>query len=226
MVVAKRTAREGWPASLHSAVRLPLLLLGLAAALGAGADAAWVFTQPVPAADVGVERAVQSVQWGPVFSLFTAVDWLEGLKQVAVAVAGVLAVAIFRRRALLLMIWGALSGALYTVVELATQRPRPDAHLVHVFRHTTGWSFPSGHAVFFTWFIAYLLLIFCRRLPRAVYAAGWVLQALVLAVVALGRIDTGEHWPSDVLAGLLLGAAWALVGLSIRRLSDPVLDGR
>ena len=103
-------------------------------------------------------------------------------------------------------------------------RPRPDAGLVHVLRHTNGHSFPSGHVIFFTWFLAYLLLSLGRRhLPRPLYLAGWVLAAAILVLVALGRVVTGEHWPSDVLAGLLLGGGWALLGLSIRPLSDPVL---
>src|SRR5438477_400595 len=62
-------------------------------------------------------------------------------------------------------------------------------------------------------------------LERAVQAVDWGTLPAVLAVVALSRVYTGEHWPSDVLAGLLLGAAWTLFGLSVRRLSDPVLNG-
>jgi membrane-associated phospholipid phosphatase len=133
-------------------------------------------------------------------------------------------VGVLNRRGLPLMIWGALSGGAYEVIELWARRPRPDAHLVHVVRHTTGWSFPSGHALFFCWFASYLLLILGRRLPRPIFVLGWFAQGAILALVAIGRVDMAEHWPSDVLAGLLLGAAWALFGLSVRRLSDPVLD--
>jgi len=142
-------------------------------------------------------------------------------------VAGLLLVAILNRRGFFLMAWGALSAGAYQLVMTLVHRPRPEASLVHVIRHTTGWSFPSGHVIFFTWFLAYLLLILGRpHLPRPVFIAGWVLQGVVLAVVIVGRVYTGEHWPSDVLAGLLLGAGWALLGLSIRPLSDPVLETR
>jgi len=226
-MILTRTAHDrSLGASWRTTFRLPLLILALLAAAGFGADALLVLNQPLPPADLTVERSIQAVHWGPVLSVFAAVDWFEGLKQVAVAVLGVLAVAIWNRRGLLLMIWGALSGAVYQLIEIAAHRPRPEANLVRVIRHTAGWSFPSGHALFFSWFIAYLLVIFGRRLPRPLYAAGWALQGVVLALVGIGRIDTAEHWPSDVLAGLLLGAAWTLFGLSVRRLSDPVLDGR
>ena len=63
-----------------------------------------------------------------------------------------------------------------------------------------------------------------KAVPRPVFVAGWVFMGAVLAVAAIGRVYTGEHWPSDVLAGLLLGAGWTLLGLSLRPLSDPVLD--
>jgi membrane-associated phospholipid phosphatase len=208
-------------------VQLPLLVLSLVAFAGFALDAVAVLGHPVPAWDVGIERSVQAVGWGSLVGLFAAADWFEGLKEVAAAVAGLLLVAILNRRGFFLMAWGALSAGAYQLVMTLVHRPRPEASLVHVIRHTTGWSFPSGHVIFFTWFLAYLLLILGRpHLPRPVFIAGWVLQGVVLAVVIVGRVYTGEHWPSDVLAGLLLGAGWALLGLSIRPLSDPVLGTR
>jgi undecaprenyl-diphosphatase len=39
-----------------------------------------------------------------------------------------------------------------------------------------------------------------------------VLLVLALAsVVGLARLRLGAHWPSDVLAGFVLGAVWAVV---------------
>ena len=135
--------------------------------------------------------------------------------------------AILNRRGFLLMAWGAFSGGAYQLIQMVAQRPRPEAALVHVIRHTNGWSFPSGHVVFFVWFLTYLLLILVRPfLPRAVLIAGWVIAGVVLLIVVVGRVYTGEHWPSDVIAGLLLGAGWTLLGLAVRPLSDPVLRPR
>jgi membrane-associated phospholipid phosphatase len=207
-------------------VRAPLLAIALLAFAGFALDSFVVLGHQVPGWDVSIERAVQQVGWGPIAAVFAASDWFEGLKQVAAAIAGLLLVAIFNRRGFFLMAWGALSAGAYTLIEIFVHRPRPDAALVHVIRHTSGWSFPSGHLIFFTWFLVYLLLIFGRpHLPRPAFIAGWALLGVVLAAVVLGRIYTGEHWPSDVLAGLLLGAGWTLLGLSIRPLSDPVLNG-
>jgi undecaprenyl-diphosphatase len=56
-----------------------------------------------------------------------------------------------------------------------------------------------------------------------VVAVLWVIAALILLAVCIGRIYMGEHWPSDVLAGLALGLGWTALALSVRRLSDPAL---
>lgn len=65
-------------------------------------------------------------------------------------------------------------------------------------------SFPSGHAnaaaVFWTTAAVLLLPVLGRR--------AWALLALPL-VVALTRVLLGVHYPSDVLAGLLVGGCWA-----------------
>jgi undecaprenyl-diphosphatase len=203
----------------------PRLLVPAALALAAFAALTYqALLQPYAGFDVTVARTVQALPWGPLARLFALLDWFEGWKQVATAGLGLLLVLAVRRRAFWLMVWGVLSGALYQLAELAVHRPRPPASLVHVVRHTAGYSFPSGHAVFFTWIGAYLLLIFARGLPRAVQALLWLFYAVVVLMVCLSRVYTAEHWPSDVAAGVFLGAGWAMLGLSIRRLSDPVLE--
>jgi undecaprenyl-diphosphatase len=185
-----------------------------------------VLRQPELPADVTIARAVQDVDWGPVAPAFGAVDWLEGVRQFLAAVGLLVLVFLLNRAATWAALACMLSGAGYVLTELLIQRGRPAAGLVHVVRHTAGYSYPSGHAVFFTWALTILVLAVLRRLlPAPFVLAAAVAAVVVLALVCIGRVYDGEHWPSDVAGGLALGGAWTAATLSIRRLGDPVLIG-
>lgn len=169
--------------------------------------------------DIALARAVQAVPWGPVVPIFAAVDYVEGPKQVALAAVVVVAVFVLRRRLTVAAIACAVSAAAYEAVQLAVHRPRPPASLVHVLRHPDGFSYPSGHAVFYFWALAVLVIALAARWPRTV-AASVPAAVLLYASVLAGRVYGGEHWPSDCLAGLLLGAGWTLTVLALVRKRD------
>lgn len=104
-------------------------------------------------------------------------------------------------------------GALMTNVALKNlvQRVRPfDAvqGLIPLVKRPLDSSFPSGHAC--ASFAA--ALVYYRMLPKI-----WGIGALVLAaLIAFSRLYVGVHYPSDVLAGLIVGvlAAWAAMRLT------------
>lgn len=173
--------------------------------------------------DVSLERSIQSVSWGPLVTVFKWFDWLEGTRQDIAGVGVIVLVTAFNWKNAPLALVSAASTLIYTVTELAIKRPRPPADLVQVVRHTGGSSFPSGHVVFFSWALVLLLVCLAGRLPRPFLVAASVVAGLALLLACLGRIYLGEHWPSDVLAGLALGMGWTALVLSFRLLSNPAL---
>ncbi len=99
-----------------------------------------------------------------------------------------------------------VSGLIAQAIKHAFDVPRPPAVLEHV--HVLGsalhaHSFPSGHATSDGVMVAAALL--WRR-----DGMGWAIAALFL-LAAIGRVYGGVHFPSDVAAGLVLGAATMLL---------------
>jgi undecaprenyl-diphosphatase len=98
---------------------------------------------------------------------------------------------------------------LNSVLKLGFARPRPDlvAHLVEV--QTA--SFPSGHAMLSA--VCYLTLgALLAGVAQERRSKAYILGTAVAltAVVGASRVYLGVHWPTDVLAGWCVGAAWAM----------------
>lgn len=95
------------------------------------------------------------------------------------------------------------------VLKFMFARRRPDfvAHSVRVF--TT--SFPSGHATLSA--ITYLTIaaLLARAYPSSlVHVYFMSLAAILTVLIGLSRIYLGVHFPTDVLGGWCIGAAWAM----------------
>lgn len=122
-----------------------------------------------------------------------------------VGIAGLLAVAggRFGRRAALR---GLLSVAITSSIanlpaKRLTHRPRPSGRVLRLRRHPRSSSFPSGHSA--------SAVAFATGAALELPAVGPVLGPLA-AGVALSRVSTGAHYPSDVVAGAVLGGTVAL----------------
>ena len=98
-------------------------------------------------------------------------------------------------------------------------RPRPPGSLVHV-EHVlpAGSSFPAGHVLNFTVFAGFLCYLAWVRLAPSPLRT--ILAAMLVAMIALmgvARIHAGEHWPSDVLGGYLIGILWLVATIELYR---------
>lgn len=85
-------------------------------------------------------------------------------------------------------------------------------------------SYPSGHvanAVTILGFVVFLWIRSSTRRSERIFAA--LLLLGVVTLVGLARLRIGAHWPSDIVAGLLLGAAWLAVVIVALRRAEAVL---
>ena len=149
----------------------------------------------------------------------TALGGVTVLVLVTALVAGFL-IASRHWLTLALVVMGTTSGSLVVaLVKGLVGRVRPNVtdHLVQVYDA----SFPSGHAansacVYLTMALLLLQITEGRGVRRYILAGAM----LLVSAIGISRVYLGVHWPSDVLAGWIFGALWAVawwaLGAAIR----------
>jgi undecaprenyl-diphosphatase len=101
-----------------------------------------------------------------------------------------------------------VNPALEALLKGLVGRDRPDIARVVA---GTGPAFPSGHVLATVGFYGILALIVWRSTTRRALAVGVLsTSAVIIAVVGFSRIYLGVHWMSDVVGGLLVGAAFVM----------------
>jgi undecaprenyl-diphosphatase len=144
--------------------------------------------------------------------------WLFRLSVLAVAFW------LLRRGARSAAIWAAgtmvVASALGALLKLVVQRARPV--LDEPVAAASGYSFPSGHALNAALGVSVLLVILWRPLGRRGYRAAALALGVLLVVAAMvDRLVLGVHFPTDVIAGVLIGvlvvaSSWVAFGPVLR----------
>lgn len=191
-----------------------VLIIGFAVA---GATA-WLFTELAETVQAGATLALDNsvLQWMAIHQSATATTAaLEasalgtGTVVIMMAlVAGMFLALTGQRRPAILLCVATIGGlALNLLLKLHYHRPRP-----HIFAWDTNVvssSFPSGHAM--NAVIVYGTIAFLaarltdRRLVRLITQ---ILAVVVVVAICTSRLYLGVHYPTDVLGGAIIGAAW------------------
>jgi membrane-associated phospholipid phosphatase len=220
-----RVARPGQERTSRSFARRHAAFAGgeLAMLLTALALAVIVRRHPGPLpGDVGVALALQHVLL-PHHGLDSLLDGVSAINwpvPSAIVVAGVVGLLVTLRRWLAAgttLLTSALADASSYITNEIVRRPRPSDHGLHILHVIkTYYSFPSGHVIHAVAFFGFVLfLTWQTRRPAPLL---WPVRAVLIALIVLmgpSRVLEGEHWPSDVLGGLLYGAFWLMLGLHL-----------
>jgi len=236
--VTVRTVKQGWFKFWHDSRRVPRKVWQRWAgslALGLGLCAVATFAISI-AAKGYTNQGLQAwdEQLLPILadqlplSFSRAITWespgnLLGMLPVVVVFMGIMAA---RSQPLLVATMIAAYGLQFALVWIGWgywNRNRPD--LIADGVAASGLhSFPSGHIVVVITVYGLLTYLWCRASPSQMERAIIVLtMTLWIGLITSSRLVLGAHWPSDIIAGIVIGVMWlAVVIVAVHRVEDAL----
>jgi len=150
--------------------------------------------------DRHLEHWIVGLRVGWLNWLFVGLSWIGTFGLVWIAIALLLAL-LWRRPSVFVTVVAADAAAdvLAELGKVIVHRQRPFEH--QLGPPTSSYSFPSGHAAT-SFACATVLSAFAPRRRVAFF--------LLATLIALSRLYNGVHYPTDVVAGALLGVLVAL----------------
>jgi membrane-associated phospholipid phosphatase len=175
--------------------------------------------------DVTITQALQTFHPGWFDSLMYTLSWIGFSPQawmISVVVILFLLVSGLKWEAVVTTVSLIGSSLLVVGIKILVDRPRPTADLVNVITQLKTYSFPSGHVVYFTTFVGFMLFLVYTLLKKSWWRTVLlVILGGMVALIGLSRIYEGQHWASDVLAAYLLGSVWLSLSILIYRWGKP-----
>jgi undecaprenyl-diphosphatase len=143
-----------------------------------------------------------------------------GKTLVAVLLVGLASLLVWKnkKRIHLIALWismGGASGMVWLVKHLVA-RPRPEFVAVY---HETGFSFPSGHAMFAAVLGGWIIFFIWHEVRE------WALKVnitffviILMMLIGFSRLYLGVHYLSDVVGGFSVGLIWLGIGIGVQKM--------
>ena len=193
----------------HPSIRVPVVPVSMLMIAGAVAFLAVVAAGSAQTqADLSVARWVQAIDVPGFSALATVANFLTSAPIAIGLWLAATAFFVLRGRPLEAIAVFSICG-LWIVnqfVGVVVDRPSPSLAVSEMSRADSG-SFPSGHTTGAVVFYGTLTFLAFSNIGKTSVKI-WVLVGtlVIVGLTALSRVYVGAHWPSDVLASLLLGS--------------------
>jgi membrane-associated phospholipid phosphatase len=159
--------------------------------------------------DLPFTKELQESNSPVVYAIFYFVSWLGfSVQSVIIEALGLLSLWLLRlRMESIFLALSLLADLLGGVLKVVVGRSRPAPDLVHVVQRIEQPSFPSGHTLHYTVFYGFLFFVVVTNFKLSwARNVALIVFGLLILLVGPSRVFLGEHWPTDVLGGYLVGA--------------------
>lgn len=154
----------------------------------------WLLRRPRSARRARLARGISRLGDGPLYGVLTLLIWLLDRQGGA-------------HFALTALIAYGIEVPAFVVLKNLIKRPRPAdsvATLRSFIQPADRFSFPSGHTA-----AAFVM----ATLVAAFYPVGASMMLGFALIMGLSRVLLGVHYPSDIVAGALLGGSCAMIAM-------------
>jgi undecaprenyl-diphosphatase len=111
-------------------------------------------------------------------------------------------------------VYAGIAYGINILLKLILHRKRPRGKIVTTLG-IQSYSFPSGHAFGSVLLYGLMAYIASRHLATAVAAITVILLLVLIFFVGISRVYLNDHYPSDIVAGWLLGAVSLAIVVTI-----------
>jgi undecaprenyl-diphosphatase len=194
------------------------LAMVVAVLIGSGIAQKWLALSVVSTGDLSTVSWLYAERQGWLTVLFLIITGFG--KSVVAALLVLLAALLvwkYKRKIYLTSLFISVGGAssMVELIKHLVARPRPEFIAIY---HETGFSFPSGHAMFSAVFGGWIIFLIWHE------AKQWATKVNVLfacvsmmVLVSFSRLYLGVHYPSDVVTGFLIGLIWLGIGTGVQK---------